>query len=215
MAERPSNRADPVVTLDWSTFQLICEQLSEHGGKYKACEALGFNYSTVRDAITSANARDDTEWQTLWDTSFSAFQERLEQELLRRGMEGVSKKVYGRLEGRDAGDGVVGEEVQYSDSLLLAANRAYNERYRERASVVLASGLEVPDVFAALTPAARKAVRDIVINDLAEQAAIHKSPEVIDIANSGTRYLEAPKEPRAKAAARKGRKDRGEAAPDA
>lgn len=177
-----------LVTLEWNTFLLICERLEEHGGKYRACQDLGFNYATVRDAIASATAREDLEWQQRWDEAAAIFAERVEQELLRRGVQGVTKKVWGRVD-KDL-DGEIGEEVHYSDSLLLAANKAYNERYRDRAPVLLGAGLEVPDIFAQLSPDARKKVRDIIVADLAAQAELAKSAEVLEIAANPMGLLE-------------------------
>ena len=189
MAERKTGPAqEQLVKLDWSTFKLICERLEEHGGKYKACADLGFNYATVRDAIASANARDDREWQELWDTSYASFQERIEQEAIRRAVDGVERDVYGRVD-KDQ-DGVVGQETVYSDSLLQTLLKGHHERYRERAPVILGAGLEVPDIFAQLTPEARKKVRDIIVMDLAEQAAQAKSHEVIEIEAHGIQMLE-------------------------
>lgn len=189
MAERKTGPAqEQLVKLDWSTFKLICERLEEHGGKYKACADLGFNYATVRDAIASANARDDREWQELWDLSYATFQERIEQEAIRRAVDGVERDVYGRVD-KDQ-DGVVGQETVYSDSLLQTLLKGHHERYRERAPVILGAGLEVPDIFAQLTPEARKKVRDIIVMDLAEQAALAKSPEVIEIEANGVQMLE-------------------------
>lgn len=190
MAKRPPRDpyTDSLVTLEWSTFLLICERLEEHGGKYRACQDLGFNYATVRDAIAAATAREDLEWQQRWDEAGAIFAERVEQELLRRGVEGVTKKVWGRV-GKDE-DGEIGEEVHYSDSLLLAANKAYNERYRDRAPMLLGAGLEVPDIFAQLSPEARKKVRDIIVADLAAQAEMSKSAEVLEIAANPMGLLE-------------------------
>jgi hypothetical protein len=203
MAKRnPPPGPASLVKLDWNTFQLICERLEETGARYKSCEDLGFNYATVRDAIASATAHEDHEWQALWDLSCAKHAERIEQELLRRGVHGVVKKVWGRVD-KDQ-DGEIGEEVHYSDTLLLAANKAYNERYRDRAPVMLGAGLEVPDIFAQLTPEARKKVRDIIVMDLAEQAAIHgRSEEVLETERQGVKLLKPPPEPEAKKAARK------------
>lgn len=188
MAERKTpKQQEQLVKLDWTTFQLICERLEEHGGRYKACQELGFNYTTVKEAIGSATANDDPSWQELWDTSCAIHAERIEQELLRRGVQGVVKKVWGRVD-KDL-DGEIGEEVHYSDSLLLAANKAYNERYRDRAPVLLGSGMDVPDIFAQLSPAARKAVRDIIVQDLAAQAELGKSEEVRMIEAKPLKYL--------------------------
>ena len=181
-----------LVTLEWNTFLLICERLEEHGGKYRACQDLGFNYATVRDAIASATSREDLEWQQRWDEAAAIFAERVEQELFRRGVQGVVKKVWGRVD-KDQ-DGEIGEEVQYSDSLLLAANKAYNERYRDRAPLLLGAGLEVPDIFAQLSPDARKKVRDIIVADLAAQAEMAKSAEVLEIAANPMGLLEEANE---------------------
>lgn len=204
MAERKVPKSqEQLVKLDWSTFQLICERLEEHGGKYKACADLGFNYATVRDAIASATARDDREWQELWDTSYSIFQERIEGEAYRRAIEGVERDVYGRVD-KDQ-DGVIGQERVYSDSLLQTVLKGHHERYRDRAPVVLGSGMDVPDIFSQISPEARKAVRDIIVADLAAQAAAYKSGEVKEIERQGTKLLRPPEEPAAKKLARKKR----------
>lgn len=192
MAKRnPPPGPAALVKLDWNTFLLICERLEEHGGKYKACQDLGFNYATVRDAIAAATANEDLEWQQRWDEAAAIFAERVEQELLRRGVQGVTKKVWGRVD-KDL-DGEIGEEVHYSDTLLLAANKAYNERYRDRAPILLGAGLEVPDIFAQLSPDARKKVRDIIVADLAAQAELAKSGEVLEIAANPMGLLEEAK----------------------
>ncbi len=202
MAERPVNKqVDHLIKVDWNKFQLICEQLREHGGKYKACEALGSNYSTVQSAIASANARDDREWQELWDKSYAEFQESIEQEAITRAVHGRERTVYGRID-KDL-DGPIGTEVVRSDSLLQTLLKGHHERYKDRAPVLAGSGFDVPDIFAQLSPEARKAVRDIVIQDLAAQAAVMRAaglrtPKDVLAAGEAVPGLPAPKKGRAK-----------------
>lgn len=179
MARRKSeSRVEPKVRVTWEKFQLVCERLEETGAKYKSCEDLGLNYSTVRDAIASATASDDLSWQELWDTSYEKFQERIEQEAFRRSMDGVERPLIGRREGKDAGDGVIGHETVYSDKLLETVLKGHFERYKDRAPVIAGGGLDVPDLFMEISPAARKAIRDIVVADLAEQAGKMKQAKL-------------------------------------
>lgn len=164
MAEAPAHGHRK---LDWTSFQLICERIAEHGGKRRACEECGFSYATVSGAISSATARDDHEWQALWDESHAAYCERIEQEIHRRAIEGVTKKVWGRVD-KDM-DGEIGEEVHYSDSLLALTAKGNIPKFQQRTLIAAGGGLEVPDVFAQLSPKARKLVRDIIVADLADQ----------------------------------------------
>lgn len=166
MAEAPAhgNRK-----LDWVTFQLVCEQIAENGQPRKSCEAVGFSYQTVRGAISEATARDDHEWSELWADAQAAYAERIEAEIHRRAIEGIEKDVYGRV-GKDE-DGVIGTEIQFSDSLLALQAKANIPKYQNRQLINAAGGLEVPDVFSQLSPRARKLVRDIIVADLADQHA--------------------------------------------
>lgn len=153
--------------LDWTSFQLICERIAEHGQMRKACEEGGFAYSTVRGAISEATARDDHEWAELWEEASAAYAERIDGELHRRAIEGVTKTVWGRVD-KDK-DGKIGEEVTYSDSLLALKAKGHLAKYQNRTVIAAGGGLEIPDVFAQLSPKARKLVRDIIVADLADQ----------------------------------------------
>lgn len=165
--------------LTWDKFILICEVLAETGSKYKAAEALSFNYSTVQGAIREATERGDDEWQELWDSSYDQFRDKLEQAAITRHVDGVVQKRY------DKEGNLISEETVYSDrmgELLLKGH--FPERFRDKIFVSGNVGLEPVDAFANLTPKAKREIRAIIMRDLEEQreaARLREDPDVIDV----------------------------------
>jgi len=59
--------------------------------------------------------------------------DRLETEMIRRGVQGWDEPVYGKLAGKDTGSGQIGTIRKYSDRMLEIALKACRpERFRER-----------------------------------------------------------------------------------
>ena len=179
--EDPENRrrhGGAPVQLTWDKFVLICEQLAETGSKYKAAEALAFNYSTVQRAIREREEAGDDTWRERWDEAYDQFRDKLEQEAVRRHVEGVSTDYYDK-EGNHTHT-----KVEYSDrmgELLLKGH--FPERYRDKVFHSGTVGLEPVDAFANLSTKAKREIRAIIMRDLEEQrelAAARGDPSVIE-----------------------------------
>ena len=154
----------PAVT--HNDFILICERYSETGLAIRSCEDLGFNYSTVMGAIKMQLAIGDTTWQDLWDHSFSVFKEKIDEAILERGMKGTPTKFI-----RDVKTGeLIVTERTFSDRMLELAAKANNPmKYRDYAPPAGVLGVETQDIFAELTPKAKREIRAIIVRDLEEQ----------------------------------------------
>lgn len=162
--------------LTWDKFILVCEVLAETGSKYKACEALSFNYSTIQNAIKEAADRGDDEWQELWDGSYDQFRDRLEQAAITRHVDGVTSKRF------DKDGNLISEEQVFSDrmgELLLKGH--FPERYRDKIFVSGSVGLEPVDAFANLTAKAKRAIRAIIMADLEEQRQLEVAASAADV----------------------------------
>ena len=147
-------------------FSLICEELARTGSKYKSCEALGFNYSTVAQAIRQMELKGDDSWRELWDDSYEQFKDSLEQAAIQRARDGTVTEF--RV------NAATGEripvKIEYSDRLMeVLLKGAFPERFRERISVSGTVGLEPVDAFANLTSKAKREIRAIIMRDLEEQ----------------------------------------------
>lgn len=76
----------------------------------------------------------DTEFALMWDDAIEEATDRLEEEIRRRGEEGVEEPVFGRV-ARDQ-DGEIGTVRKYSDTLLIFLTKGMRpEKYRERHEV--------------------------------------------------------------------------------
>ena len=182
MAPRPNEdratRQGRPPDLTWKVFQRVCASLALHGGKYKACELNNVLYSTVQQAIKQATERGDDEWADLWEESYAAFRERLEQSAITRHVDGVTNPKY------DAKGNYLGDETVFSDrmgELLLKGH--FPERYRDKIFVSGSVGLEPVDAFANLTAKAKREIRAIIMRDLEEQRQLAQAvadPGVIE-----------------------------------
>jgi len=149
--------------LDWEAFTRVCEELARSGAKYVSCERLGFNYTIVNAAIREAEARGDDTWRELWDVAQDRYRESLALEATRRARDGVLTPRFGK-------DGKVGTERVYSDRLMEVMLKGYfPERFRENVYHSGTIGLEPVDAFANLSSKAKRLIRQIIMDDLAEQ----------------------------------------------
>lgn len=159
--------------LDSNRFTLICEELARTGSKYKSCEALNVDYSTVAYAIRQKELAGDDSWRELWDDSYEQFKDSLEQAAVQRARDGTVTEY--RV------NAATGEripvKIEYSDRLMeVLLKGAFPERFRERISVSGTIGLEPVDAFANLTSKAKREIRAIIMRDLEEQRAAAAQP---------------------------------------
>lgn len=96
--------------------------------KGKACAYAGVAPSTV-----SGWRKDDAIFRALEQLAEQLLVEAFEAEIDRRAFEGVNKPVFGKLEGMNAGNGVIGHVREYSDRLAEIRMRAISpEKYRDK-----------------------------------------------------------------------------------
>lgn len=157
----------PAPDLDWRGFTVICAHLAETGVKYKSCEAGGFRYETVRQAIHKETAAGNGEWQELWDLSLEHFRESLIKEARSRAVDGWKEPLFYKGE-------LQGYVRKKSDRLLELLMRGHiPEVYRDNVNV--SGGLDLTggglDIFSELSLDAKKRIRDIMMEDLKAQAA--------------------------------------------
>ena len=93
----------------------------------------------------------DADFAADWDAALQEGIDLAEAEMWRRGVEGWDEPVYGKLPGRDAGDGQVGTVRKHSDAMLTLALKAHRpEKYRERQDIHHTG--EVVKVYAGFDP---------------------------------------------------------------
>lgn len=200
-AERERGATPPAgggpVILDWNSFQLICERLAETGGKYRSCEDLGFNYSTVASVIKTREDAGDDSWRDLWTESYNKYRESLEMEARKRARDGTPTE-FKPVPGPDGSVQLVPVKVEYSDRLLeLLVTAAFPERFRKNLHHSGAIGLEPIDAFSNLSHKAKRQIRQIIMEDLAEQRKLAQDRvrervdgAVIDVEASSVQLLE-------------------------
>jgi hypothetical protein len=102
--------------------------LAEGGNVTLAARAAGIERSTAYDRRNSNEA-----FAALWDDAMDQAGDLLEAEARRRAYEGWDEPVFGRLAGKDAGEGEIGVVRKYSDTLMQTLLKgAKPEKYRER-----------------------------------------------------------------------------------
>jgi hypothetical protein len=170
------------IDLDSNAFALICEELARTGSKYKSCEALNFDYSTVSYAIKRQELAGDDSWRDLWDSSYDQFKDSLEQEAYRRAKDGTVTKWQVTKKGER-----VPVEMEYSDRLMEVLIKGhFPDRYRDKLFVSGTIGLEPVDAFANLSPKAKRQIREIIMADLEEQRTLaaaradHKAGRLVE-----------------------------------
>lgn len=180
----PSKKPQPRIAdgcrppaLDQNRFTLICEELARTGSKYKSCEALGFNYSTVIQAIKIQDEKGNDSWREAWDTAYDQFRDSLADEATRRARNGVVRKFAIYQAGDRKGEPILDPqgnpipvEVEYSDHLLaLLLKGHFPERFRDNVHHSGVVGLQPVDAFSNLTTRAKLEIRGIIMRDLEEQ----------------------------------------------
>ncbi len=115
--------------LTWEVFQAICARVQQTGVKYASCAEFGLGGSWVVQRIKELAEQGQPEWLELWEQSLELFADRLEQEMARRAIEGVSKPVF--YKGKK-----VGTVQEYSDQLAITLAKAVRpERFRDNVKV--------------------------------------------------------------------------------
>lgn len=99
-----------------------------------ACKSVGIPFNTVRH-----RADNDAEWNALLEKARKAVIQRLEDEGLRRAVQGVTRNVHYQ------GD-VIDTVTEYSDSLLSFMLQANNDRYRKQQEVNVKGGMNFSNV---------------------------------------------------------------------
>ena len=96
-----------------------------------ACDAVGIARTTAYDRRNS-----DERFAADWERTLEEAADLLEEEARRRAHAGWDEPVFGRLPGKDAGEGEIGAVRKYSDTLLIFLLKgARPEKYRERSDV--------------------------------------------------------------------------------
>lgn len=174
--ERGAGGTPPLLTAN--IFKLICEKLAESGSKYKACDALGFEYSTVHQAIRDQAGRGDDSWQEAWDYAYDQFKDSLEQAAIARARDGTPTEF--RI-GRNGE--AIPTKIEFSDRLAEVLLKGhFPERYRDRVYHSGTVGLEPVDAFANLSAKAKRKIRAIIMEDLEEQREAARAQEPIPVA---------------------------------
>lgn len=105
--------------------------LAESGNVRAACDA-----AKVSRQVAYAYRADNEAFAAAWALALEEAADLLEQEARRRAYEGWDEPVYGKLEGKFAGEGRIGVVRKYSDSLMqFLLKGAKPEVYRERTDV--------------------------------------------------------------------------------
>jgi hypothetical protein len=113
--------------------------LRESGNVRLACDAAGIDRSTAY-----LRRQADGTFAAAWDSALDEAADLLEAEAWRRAHEGWDEPVYGRLPGKDAGEGQIGIVRKYSDSLMQTLLKGHKpEKYRERQDIALSGGVQV------------------------------------------------------------------------
>lgn len=118
-----------------------------------------YAYAGVAPSTVSAWRKNDAIFSALEQLAEALHLEALEAEADRRAFEGVLKPVFGKLEGKEAGSGIIGYIREYDSALLQFRMRAIApEKYRERADKDK-GGASQPDVEQLRTDLASKLKR--------------------------------------------------------
>jgi hypothetical protein len=109
--------------------------LARSGVIKTACAAADIHRSTIYEHIAKARSSDagseDKAWMARYDAAHDDAGDVVEEEIYRRGIEGVEEPVFGRV-GKDQ-DGQVGTIRKYSDACLLALAKARKpEKFKDR-----------------------------------------------------------------------------------
>lgn len=166
-------------------FIKICEALAECGAKHTACATVGFNYDTVNTAIRAQETAGDLSWRQAWDLAVERHKEKIIAEFKSRAIDGWQEPVFNQGQ-------LVGYVHKKSDRLLerLAEARApelfgrnvHGDPPKNLAHQPL-SGLPSIGDDVKLSLKARRAIREIIMADIAEQeelAAAGGDPLVIE-----------------------------------
>lgn len=139
--------------------------IREEGLTAIACREIGVSPNTV-----SRHRSEDPLFRDAMDEAFRQHAAIYVKEMRRRGVEGVSKPIYGS-QGPGAGSGVVGWVTEYSDRLLLELARKYDPELRSAPKVEVnntvntapkGEGLRVED----LSPESRADLKRILEREL-------------------------------------------------
>lgn len=113
------------------------EKLAEFGTVAKA--ALAVSNAKSADAAVSPFYRErkvNVEFAEAWDRALEQFADRVEEEIIRRGMRGVDRYVLYRGEKIiDPDTGAPLTKTEYSDKLLELLAKATNEKFRDRKQI--------------------------------------------------------------------------------
>lgn len=119
--------------------QAFLAVLREGGNVRLACDAAQIDRKTAYRR-REANA----DFAAAWDGALEEAADLLEAEAWRRAYDGWDEPVYGRLSGKDAGEGEIGVVRKYSDSLMQTLLKGHKpEKYRERQEVEYKGKIEV------------------------------------------------------------------------
>lgn len=152
--------------------QLFLKHLSEHGIVGLAAKhATPLAKHTARQSFYAHRA-DDPEFATAWDQALQDAEDRVYQEMRRRGVEGFEEVVFGS-QGVGMGTGEVGTKIVYSDRMLelytkitsARATRALNSKSVEVSGTLASVDLDLKS----LSPKKQELLRLLLEDDEEEK----------------------------------------------
>ncbi len=110
--------------------ELFLEHLRQHGLVMHACRHASPQSKLGAHVTFYAERHNNPEFADAWEEAIKEADERVLQELKRRGIDGYEEDVFGSLGGNN-GTGVVGQRMVYSDKLAELYARINSIRVRE------------------------------------------------------------------------------------
>jgi len=137
--------------------------LKESGERTLARAAVGVSERTV-----TKHRCEDSIFRDAEDEARRQHAAIYSQEMIRRGVTGIQKPVYGSLGGQGAGVGVVGWVTEYSDRLLMEQARRHEAEYTPKTKVETVNISSTAIGLGDLSPESQEDLRRILERELAK-----------------------------------------------
>jgi hypothetical protein len=119
----------PNTTLTDDQIQAYLDEVARTGLLMKSAAAADVSYQTIK-----RNREEHDEFEAAVQDALELYREAIEEEIHRRGIEGVETPVFGSM-GANAGTGIVGHVRKYSDKLLEIHAKRHIPAYRDKATI--------------------------------------------------------------------------------